>query len=256
MIFTDPPYNVGIVGGNKKKLTIKNDKMSSTAFFSFLRECFSALSSAALPGTSIYVCYSDSESVNFRRALTESGWLVKSCIIWVKNHFKLSRGDYHMKHEPIIYGWREGAAHRWFGGRCETSIFDDERGIVIDNKDHGYEISIVHNGRTYLLTVPSYELSLLPYDELTSVWMVPKPVKSLDHPTMKPVALIEKAINNSCIPGDSVLDPFLGSGSTLIACEKTGRICYGMEIDPHYCDVIIRRWEDFTGQKATREPAA
>jgi DNA modification methylase len=84
----------------------------------------------------------------------------------------------------------------------------------------------------------------------TSVWEVQKPQKSDLHPTMKPVALIVNAIMNSTKNGQIVFDPFLGSGSTLIASEKTGRVCYGMEIDPHYCDVIVRRWEDYTGKKA------
>lgn len=86
----------------------------------------------------------------------------------------------------------------------------------------------------------------------TSVWEIAKPHKSDLHPTMKPVELITNAILNSSAPKQVVLDPFLGSGSTLIACEKTNRICYGMEIDSHYCDVIIKRWEDFTGKKAKR----
>ena len=85
---------------------------------------------------------------------------------------------------------------------------------------------------------------------LKSVWEIPKPSKSELHPTMKPIELIQNAILNSSKEEDIILDLFLGSGSTLIAAEKTGRICYGMEIDPHYCDVIIKRWEDFTGRKA------
>lgn len=87
----------------------------------------------------------------------------------------------------------------------------------------------------------------------TSLWLIDKPLKSDLHPTMKPVVLIEKAINNSSKGEDLILDTFLGSGSTLIACEKTDRICYGMEIDKHYVDVIVKRWEDFTGKKAELE---
>jgi DNA modification methylase len=81
----------------------------------------------------------------------------------------------------------------------------------------------------------------------------PKPAKNDDHPTMKPVGLIEYQIKNSSRAGDLVLDLFLGSGSTLIAAEKSGRRCYGMELDPRYCDVIIKRWQDFTGQRAHNE---
>ena len=84
------------------------------------------------------------------------------------------------------------------------------------------------------------------------VWQVDKPSSSPLHPTMKPLALIERAIQNSSQAGDKVLDTFLGSGSTLIACERTGRICYGMELEPLYVDVAVMRWESFTGEKAKR----
>lgn len=86
----------------------------------------------------------------------------------------------------------------------------------------------------------------------TEVWEIDRPLSSKLHPTMKPVELCERGINNSSIRGNIVFDGFLGSGSTLIACEKTGRKCYGMELDPHYCDVIIERWENYTGEKAVK----
>ena len=84
----------------------------------------------------------------------------------------------------------------------------------------------------------------------TSVWDIPKPMASKLHPTMKPVALVANAILDGTLESMTVLDPFGGSGTTLIACEQTGRCCRMLEIDPHYCDVIIRRWEEFTGEKA------
>ena len=87
-----------------------------------------------------------------------------------------------------------------------------------------------------------------------SVWNIDKPLKSDLHPTMKPIEIMEKAINNSTKSGQSVLDLFLGSGSTLIACEKTGRTSFGMELDTHYCDVIVARWEKFTGKMAELQP--
>ncbi len=85
-----------------------------------------------------------------------------------------------------------------------------------------------------------------------TVWEIDRPTKSPDHPTMKPVELVARAVENSSSAGDIVLDLFLGSGTTLIAAEQTGRICYGMEVDPRYCDVIVKRWEAFTGKKAER----
>jgi DNA modification methylase len=90
----------------------------------------------------------------------------------------------------------------------------------------------------------------------SDVWDIKRPIKSELHPTTKPIELVVKAINNSSNINKTVLDLFLGSGSTLIACEKTKRKCYGMEIDPHYCDVIVKRWEEYTGNKAERIEAA
>lgn len=85
------------------------------------------------------------------------------------------------------------------------------------------------------------------------VWFIDKPVSNPLHPTMKPLELIERAIRNTSQPDDIVADLFLGSGSTLIACERTARVCYGMELEPAYVDVAVKRWEAFAGQKATKE---
>ena len=87
------------------------------------------------------------------------------------------------------------------------------------------------------------------------VWQIKKPAKNDLHPTMKPVELVERAIRNSSRPGNVVLDPFGGSGTTLIAAEKSGRVALLIELDPKYVDVIVRRWEDFTGKQAIREAA-
>ena len=89
----------------------------------------------------------------------------------------------------------------------------------------------------------------------SDVWQIKKPQKNDLHPTMKPVELVERALRNSSRPGDVVLDPFGGSGTTLIAAEKSGRVARVMELDPKYADVIVRRWEDFTGKTAIREAA-
>ena len=87
------------------------------------------------------------------------------------------------------------------------------------------------------------------------MWNIKKPQKNDPHPTMKPVELVERAIRNSSRPGNVVLDPFGGSGTTLIAAEKSGRVARLIELDPKYVDVIVRRWEEFTGQQAIREAA-
>jgi DNA modification methylase len=135
------------------------------------------------------------------QSLFESGLLLKHMLIWVKNNHVLGRCDYNYKHEPIIYGWKDGG-HKFYGGG----------GAV-------------------------------------SVWEIDKPHRSDLHPTMKPVELVVRAIENSTTKKETVLDMFLGSGTTLVACEQTGRTCYGNELDPHYCDVIVQRYVNFTGNR-------
>jgi DNA modification methylase len=141
--------------------------------------------------------------VLFRETFAEAGFKPAEIIVWVKDQFAFGRQDYHWRHEPIIYGWKEGAAH-----------------YFID--DHTQD----------------------------TVWQIDRPKQSESHPTMKPVELCEKAIRNSSRVNQVIADLFGGSGSTLIACEKLNRKCYMMEIDEHYCDVIIERWQNFTGKKA------
>ncbi len=200
MVFTDPPYNIAYEGGSKKREMIKNDEVVD--FYDFLLKAYSSFALSMKLGASIYVCHADSERINFTKAFKDAGFYLSSVVIWAKNNATFGRQDYFWKHEPILYGWREGGAHTWHG----------------DNKQD-------------------------------TIWNVDRPSKSDAHPTMKPIALIEKAILNSSKADDIVLDLFLGSGSTLIASEKTGRICYGMELDPKYVDVIVQRYVDYTGNE-------
>ncbi|HHU83390.1 MAG TPA: site-specific DNA-methyltransferase, partial [Firmicutes bacterium] len=200
MIFTDPPYNVDYTGKTKDALTIKNDAMEDKNFRNFLVAAFKNMVDASKAGAPIYVCHADSEGLNFRSAFREAGWDLKQCIIWVKQHFVMGRQDYHWQHEPILYGWKPGAAHKFYGGRNQSTI-----------------------------------------------WQIDRPMASREHPTMKPVSLCAKAIENSSKAGDIVLDLFGGSGSTLIACEQLNRTCYMTEIDPVYCDVIVQRYINLKG---------
>jgi len=205
MVFTDPPYNVAYEGKTKEGLTIKNDDMSDDQFYKFLYDFYSNVLMNMEPGAAIYVAHADSEGANFRKALKDSGLLLKQCIIWLKNTIVMGRQDYHWKHEPILYGWSPGGSHKWYSDRKQSTVFECK-----------------------------------------------KPARNGEHPTMKPVELVEYFIGNSSKEGDRILDPFGGSGTTLIAAEKTGRIAYLCELDPKYCDVIVSRWEKYTGKSATR----
>jgi site-specific DNA-methyltransferase (adenine-specific) len=203
MWLTDPPYNVAYEGKTKDALKIKNDSMADDQFRQFLRDSYTAADSVMKPGAVFYIWHSDSEGYNFRGAAHDSGWKVRQCLIWKKSTIVMGRQDYHWKHEPCLYGWKEGAGHLWAADRKQTTILEFD-----------------------------------------------KPSRNGEHPTMKPVALFEYQMLNNTKGGDIVLDSFGGSGTTLVAAEKNGRIAYLMELDPKYCDVIVKRWEEFTGQKA------
>ena len=205
LVVTDPPYNVDYVGKTKDALKIQNDKKSAEAFYEFLLGAHRGMLSVMKDGAGIYVFHADLEGVNFRRALLDSGLKLAACCVWVKQSMVMGRSDYQWQHEPVLYGWKPTAAHRWYSDRRQTTV-----------------------------------------------WNFDRPSRSEDHPTMKPVALIEYPIQNSSRGGDVVLDPFGGSGTTLIACEKHGRSARLMELDPIYCDVIVERWELATGKKAER----
>ena len=194
LIVTDPPYNVSYTGKTKDALTIENDSMSNGDFYQFLYDFYTALGSYTKAGGSWYVWHADSEGANFRKAMADSGIMLKQCLVWVKNSMVMGRQDYHWKHEPCLYGWKEGAAHSWYSDRKQTTVLEFNR-----------------------------------------------PTRNAEHPTMKPVELIAYQITNSSKSGDLVADGFLGSGTTMVASHQLGRRCYGMELDPRYCQVIVNR---------------
>lgn len=201
LLLTDPPYNVnyhGTVG------TLKNDNMKAEEYREFLTVAFSNAYENMREGACFYVWHSTREHRNFETALNNAGLQVRQQLIWNKSHIVLGWSDYQWKHEPCLYGWKEGAAHSWYSDRKQTTVLNFK-----------------------------------------------KPTKNRLHPTMKPVEMMCYLIGNSTKEGDAVLDLFGGSGSTLIACEELNRICYTMELDEKYCEVILERWETLTGEKAT-----
>lgn len=251
MVFTDPPYNVAYEGGTKDKLKIKNDNMPTAEFQSFLMSAFSRMYESTKPGGAIYVCHADSAGSDFRAALLAAGWSIRQCLVWVKNQLVIGKSDYQWQHEPILYGWRPDAAHRWYGGRKQSTAIDNDMPIVLQDEPDGSKlISVTVGLQQLVLRVPSYEFVGAGDDAATSIWRFEKPVRNGEHPTMKPIPLCARAIQNSSRPGEIVLELFGGSGSTLMAAEQVGRVCYCMELDPVYVDVIIRRWEEYTGQQA------
>ena len=233
---TDPPYNVNYEGGTSEHMTILNDSMDDLSFYNFLRDFYQQMMDALKPGGSYYIFHADSNGLTFRAALHEAGGQVKQNLIWVKNSLVLGRQDYQWKHEPILYGWKEGAGHYFVNDRCQTTTFEDGA----DPEEMSREELI-----RYAAFLQS-RLDSIP----TSIFRENKPAKNDLHPTMKPVALCAKLIQNSSKKGEKVIDFFGGSGSTLMACEQTGRTCYTMELDEKYAEGIISRWEEATGERA------
>lgn len=124
---SDPPYNVAYEGKTKDALTIQNDSMSDGQFREFLRQAFDAVFSHIKPGASFYIFHADSEGYNFRGAIHDCGQKVRQCLIWKKQTMVMGRQDYQWIHEPILYGWKEGAAHKWKSDRCQTTVLEFNR---------------------------------------------------------------------------------------------------------------------------------
>lgn len=251
VIFTDPPYNVDYQGGTQDKLKIKNDNMPAAEFKEFLTSAFSCLFSVAQPGAAIYICHADIEGKEFREAMDAAGWRLKQCLIWIKNQFVLGRQDYQWQHEPILYGWRPDGPHQFLGGRKQGTVWED---LPVTIQDDGEDklICVTLGTEQVVIRAKAAEVVSQASDSLMTTWRFEKPTRNGEHPTMKPIPLCARAIQNSSRPDEVVLDSFGGSGSTLMAAEQTGRSCCTMELDPVYVDVIIRRWQEYTGQKAVK----
>lgn len=209
LIWTDPPY--GVKYGDKidaanpmhyRVRSIQNDDLTADKLETLIRSAFVNCSDHSLPGAAIYAaCPPGTLLPTAIAAFVGSGFEFRWQLVWIKDQLVLGRGDYHFKHENILYGWKQDAAHYFIDDRTQTSVFE-----------------------------------------------VPRPKVSEEHPTMKPVELVEKMIANSSQGGDVVLEPFSGSGTTLIACERLSRKCRAVEISPAYVAVALQRWADMTGK--------
>lgn len=242
LVWTDPPYNVNYEGSAGK---IKNDNLGAGEFGDLLHGAFTAAFAVMREGAPIYVAHADTEGQAFRSAFSEAGFKLAGCLVWVKPSLVLGRSDYQWRHEPILYGWKPGAAHTWFGGRAQTTVFEDETAPVRVQEDGTLHIDVGDE----TLVIEGEGISIR--SVAGSIIRHEKPARNGEHPTMKPVGLVQRMLENSCAPGGVVLDPFSGSGSTLIACEMTGRRGRAVELDPRFCDVIVRRWQELTGSDAT-----
>lgn len=245
LYLTDPPYNVDYASknkalnaaekGNKIQKEIANDRMADGQFREFLNKALNAADHHLKPGGVFYIWYAETEGFNFISAVKETGWEFKQVLIWNKNNMVLGRQDYQRKHEPCLYGWKPGAGHYFIDSRSQLTVYQNEAGEFDPEKMTKAELVDLVK-----------KIGQLPTDIIDE----DKPLRSADHPTMKPLKLMGRCVKNSTRPGEVVLDSFGGSGSTLMACEQLGRVCFTVELDPHYVDVIIKRWEEYTQDKA------
>ena len=225
MVMTDPPYNIDYEGKTKDALTIQNDNMTNDSFYQFLYDFYTALGSYTKKGGAWYVFHASTETVNFSTAMVNSGLLLKQYLVWVKNTMVLGRQDYQWKHELCLYGWKEGAAHYFTSERTHTTVIEDTINVNKLTKD---EMKKMLN-------------EMLSDKTKSTIIHCDKPHRSAEHPTMKPILLLAPLIQNSSKENEIVADGFLGSGSTMVASHQLKRKCYGMELDPKYCQVIIDR---------------
>ena len=244
LVVTDPPYNcnweskwtmlVSVSRRYARDSKITNDNMATADFDRFLDAVYANLASALKPGGAFYICHQGMATGAFQRPLQSHGLHYSANLIWVKQKVVVGMTDYQWKHEPIIYGWKEGAKHYFHDTRVETTVIDEVPNLrKLDKKD-----------------LIQFCESLM--NERSDVIREDAPTTSKLHPTMKPVRLMARLIRNSSRPGEIVLDLFGGSGSTLIAADKMGRKCYMMEYEPKYVQTIINRWEEETGGHAEK----
>ena len=233
---TDPPYNVAYQGGTDEAMTIMNDSMDDVSFRQFLRDAFAVANNHLKPGGAFYIWHADSEGLNFRAAVKETGWLLKQSIIWVKNAIVLGRQDYQWKHEPCLYGWKDGASHYFVDNRSLATVIEEDE----ENLKEMTKSELI----SYIKTMQDTSQTTVFYED--------KPVRNDIHPTMKPLKLIARCVLNSSKKGDKILDSFNGGGSTLMVCERSERVCYAMELDPVYVERTIKRWEEETGLTAEK----
>jgi len=235
-VFTDPPYGVSYSGTNNPNgrdwKVIEGDNLRGESLFDLLRDSFIQINQHLIHNGSLYVFHASSNQIIFEKALNSAGFQVKQQLIWHKHHI-LGHSHYHWCHEPIFYCSRINESPQWFGTFCNKTILTK----IIPEE----------------MTLEELQRFVNKIKKDSTIWEIKKDsTNDYIHPTQKPIKLAQRAILNSSKIGDNILDPFAGSGSTLMACEEKKRKCYTIELDPDFCSHIIERWENSTGKKAEK----
>lgn len=266
-VFTDPPYGVSYEARSGKHAVIKGDDLRDDALVALLTPALSLAAAHADGAAAFYIWHASSTREDFAFAMRAAGIVERQYLIWAKNGFAMGYSDYRWSHEPCFYASKGEKKPAFYGEASEGTVWRINtamRGTVATVIGNGILITDGNGNRLWIQSKPpsnkkirtarvdkSDKLALSAIDSSGTVWEVSRETKT-EHPTQKPVELGIRALKNSTRAGEIVYDPFLGSGSTLIAAEVTGRRCFGCELDPKYSSVIIRRWERITGQQAKR----
>lgn len=238
LVFTDPPYGVSYTGaaGQPDWEEIKNDNLRADELTKFLQAAFECMARATIEKAAVYVFHASINQRQFEEALNKAGFRVKQQLIWNKGMI-LSRSDYHWAHEPLFYAVKQGKNCEWYGDRTGRTMISMQQIVDVEK-----------------LKKEQMQAMLTAMLSGTTNWEFKRDnVMAYQHPNQKPVSLCGMALKNNTMPDDIVLDPFGGSGSTLMACEFMQRQCRTSELDEKFCDVIIERWEKHTGKKAKLE---
>lgn len=241
LLCTDPPYGVGIRGGEGGQMTIANDNIKDLP--KLLSGCFAVMYQYADKKAAFYIAGPHGpQFYEFAKAILEADMVWKQTLIWAKNNIVLGRSDYQQKHEVFFYG-NFGHGRIWNGGRKQKSVIEAELNRLKFTNEN--ELQIVFDDEAYIVQGEN----LHAFQTEPDVIRVDKPQKSELHPTMKPLKLLRKMIRNSSMPGALVYEPFSGAGSTILASENEGRVCYAIELLPKYVAVDLQRWLDATGKQ-------
>jgi len=264
---TDPPY--GVAYKDSDGVGIQNDSLQGNALADLVREAISRCIEHSNDDAAFYIWHAYSTRRDFEHALDTLGLQERQYITWVKEHFTFGRSDYHWQTEPCFYAEKCGQRAKWFGDRTHTTVwrinnikasnstYTIANGILISNGANA-ELFIKgkkpkSTGKIRHVRLENGESIALTTDAVTNAWQIERDTKAdYYHPTQKPVAIPAMAIENSSNRGDIVLEPFSGSGSTLLACENLGRRCRACDIEPKFVAVALERWSIATGKTPIR----
>lgn len=268
MVFTDPPYGVSYAARSGKFDVIKGDEKRRDDLYLMLSQSFRRMAAFTVDNGALYIWHASSTREDFAQAMKAVGITERQYLIWVKPAIVLGHSDYRWQHEPCFYAANGDQAPPFYGPRSESTIWHVQISRAKETQTTigtGVVLLDGQGGELYLQARPpkhkkareirlarGHSLYLSGSERDGTIWEVRRD-GAHQHPTQKPVELARRAIENSSQPGEIVADGFLGSGTTLIGAEMTGRRCYGIELDPVYAEVIIKRWEAFAGAAAVLE---